>query len=162
MSQSPFTENANSLVNQLNDATDQFDTAYEQQGQPQKQDLEQFVIARASTLINQSLDAVAGFKMAVTQAPNAADAEALSTLITATANALDVVNRIVLMDKKVVGAKQIRQMDIDARKEITDVRQGPQRLLTREEVMRMLSAGDSIVPSVSSEIIDVIVYPDCK
>jgi len=104
-----------------------------------KENIEKFVIEQAGVLITESLDAMRIIKNTVITAPNNKDIEALAGLITATSTALETLNKIIVVDKKVQAVKDVKEMDVKSRKELLVAETQGKILLTREEAYKLVS-----------------------
>ena len=112
--------------------------AMSEQPELQKAQAEDFIIKSAGTLVQESLQALSIVKNTVITAPNAKDVESMATLISATANAIEALNKLVVADKKVGVLKEVKQMDIDSRKALLAAETDSKLLLTREEVLQQI------------------------
>ena len=104
-----------------------------------KDKLEDFLLKYSGKLIKDSVDYVEDVKQFITSAPDARDVEALSKLVGASASAIESLNKILISNKQNDSRKEIKQMDIDSKKELAhenDKRIG--LTINREELLKQL------------------------
>tara|TARA_R110001592_G_scaffold249438_2_gene511917 strand:- start:3255 stop:3704 length:450 start_codon:yes stop_codon:yes gene_type:complete len=104
-----------------------------------KDKLEDFLLKYSGKLIKDSVDYVEEVKQFITSAPDSRDVEALSKLVGASASAIESLNKILISNKTNDSRKEIKQMDIDSKKELA--KENDQRLgltINREELLKQL------------------------
>lgn len=104
-----------------------------------KENLEDFLLQYSGKLIKGSVDYVEDVKQFITSAPDSKDLEALSKLVGASAAAIESLNKIHISNKSNENKKEIKQMDIESKKELQN--NNNQRLgltLNREELLKKL------------------------
>ena len=104
-----------------------------------KDKLEDFLLKYSGKLIKDSVDYVEDVKQFITSAPDARDVEALSKLVGASASAIESLNKILISNKQNDSRKEIKQMDIDSKKELAQ--ENEKRLgltINREEILKQL------------------------
>jgi|TARA_B110000967_G_C18308944_1_gene282033 hypothetical protein len=104
-----------------------------------KDKLEDFLLKYSGKLIKDSVDYVEEVKQFITSAPDSRDVEALSKLVGASASAIESLNKILISNKTNDSRKEIKQMDIDSKKELAQ--ENDQRLgltINREELLKQL------------------------
>ena len=90
-------------------------------------------------LIKGSVDYVEDVKQFITSAPDAKDVDALSKLIGASASAIESLNKILLQDKANEAKIQVKEMDIQSKKELQDHSNERVGLtINREELLKQL------------------------
>jgi len=104
-----------------------------------KEKLEDFLLQYSGKLIKDSVEYVEDVKQFITSAPDARDVDALSKLIGASASAIESLNKILLQDKANEAKIQVKEMDIQSKKELQD-KSNEQAGLTinREELLKQL------------------------
>lgn len=121
----------------------------EEDNQPlDEKDVKQYVIDRTKTLIETSLATVQDIAPAVSQTGDNKEVEALSKLIGATAQALDVLNRGALIDKKADRDEQLeevrhqhrlKQIEIQYEKQQEQLKQPTNVVIaSREDIIKTL------------------------
>jgi hypothetical protein len=104
-----------------------------------KDKLEDFLLKYSGKLIKDSVDYVEDVKQFITSAPDSRDVEALSKLVGASASAIESLNKILISNKTNDSRKEIKQMDIDSKKELAQ--ESDKRLgltINREELLKQL------------------------
>jgi hypothetical protein len=104
-----------------------------------KNKVQDFVIEYSTRLIKSATESVEYVKDIVQAAPTPDDVSALADLIGSTSNALDILNKMSISDKKIDASMKIKQMDIDNKQKQLETKvAATTMLLTREEVMKQL------------------------
>jgi hypothetical protein len=104
-----------------------------------KDELENFLLNYSGKLIKGTVDYVEEVKQFITSAPDSRDVDALSKLVGASASAIESLNKILLQDKANEAKIQVKQMDIESKKELQD--KNNERLgltINREELLNQL------------------------
>ena len=105
----------------------------------EKEKLEDFLLQYSGKLIKGSVDYVEDVKQFITSAPDARDVDALSKLIGASASAIESLNKILLQDKANEAKIQVKEMDIQSKKELQDKNNERAGLtINREELLKQL------------------------
>lgn len=110
-----------------------------------KQDLEQFLINKAGKLINDSMEMVDNVKQYVAAAPNSEEVESLANLLKATTSSIDSLSRIFVQNKRSETSVNVKQMDIDSKKELLQTDHQNKLELSREEVLERLIKNADII-----------------
>ena len=108
---------------------------------PSDNNLEEYVYNSATSLINSSLFTLDKVKKSVSSVMDHRELTALAELIKATTSSIDVLNKVVVENKKMKNAREIKKMDIDAKKEIGNTKIKNQTnilVASREEVLKQL------------------------
>ena len=116
-----------------------------------KEELEKFLLNYSGKLIKGTVDYVEEVKQFITSAPDSRDVDALSKLVGASASAIESLNKILLQDKANEAKIQVKQMDIESKKELQD--KNNERLgltVNREELLNQL-IDDAKVIEVSDQ-----------
>jgi len=104
-----------------------------------KEKLEDFLLQYSGKLIKGSVDYVEDVKQFITSAPDSRDVDALSKLIGASALAIESLNKILLQDKANEAKIQVKEMDIQSKKELQDKSNEQVGLtINREELLKQL------------------------
>jgi hypothetical protein len=117
-----------------------------------KENLEKFVIQYASRLIVDATESVEYIKDNVQAAPTAEDVVSLAELIKSTSSALEVLNKIVVNNKKIDTSLTIKKMDVESKREELDVKMNNNLIASREEIMNQLFKK---AKTIEATIIDV-------
>jgi|TARA_X000001316_G_C921217_1_gene35542 poly-D-alanine transfer protein DltD len=104
-----------------------------------KENLEDFLLQYSGKLIKGSVDYVEDVKQFITSAPDSKDLEALSKLVGASAAAIESLNKIHISNKSNENKKEIKQMDIESKRELQNNNNQLLGLtLNREELLKKL------------------------
>ena len=117
-----------------------------------KSDLEQFILDNQSTLIKDSVDVLQIMKQYVSTAPNAEDIGSFAELLKATSTAIDNLTKLHTSNQRVDTQVKIKQMDIEAKKEINDDNNKMKLIGTREEIFKKMLEDSK---TIDAEISDV-------
>ena len=104
-----------------------------------KSDLEQFILNSSGKLITDSLNVIDDMREFVESAPDADTISSLAALMKASTDAIDTLNKVLIQDKKSATQVGVKQMDIEAKKELLEAKENSAiNTLTREEVFKKL------------------------
>jgi sulfur carrier protein ThiS len=126
------------IIEQLQSNNKQVVEARVERDPLKKEELEDFVIKKGGELIQDALEMVQTIRNDVAAAPDDKNIEAFASLISATANAIDTLNRNLISVKKNETTVAVKKMDIDSRKELQAAESETKLALTREEIFKML------------------------
>lgn len=122
------------------------------------ENLQEYVYKSAETLINSSLATLEKVRKSVTSAMDHKELTALAELIKATTSTVEILNKITVENKKINSAKEIKKMDIEAKKEIGSIKniktQNNIVIATREEILKQLVNKTFEEPKNVIDIID--------
>lgn len=105
---------------------------------PEVEDLEEFLIKKTAKLINTTLDAVDNVKDYISSAPENKDVASLAELMRSANAAIETMQKVHANRANNESRKEIKQMDIDAKKEIQLVDNTAKLVMSREEIMKAL------------------------
>ena len=144
-----------SLLDQLKDNKLNAKTALKEEDPLKKEEMEKFVVEKAGELVNESLAMVKDIKDFVMAAPEGESVAALAGLISATAGALETINKIIVADKKSNTSVKLKEMDVQMKRQLVEDNTKARILLTREELIKQLTlqAQDKIANSTEVEVI---------
>ena len=100
-----------------------------------KEDLEQFILNNSAKLIADSMEMIASMKDYVSAGDNPDDVASFAELFKASTHAMEILNKILIQNKRGATTEKVKQMDIDARKQITVAEHQSKMLLSRSEVV---------------------------
>lgn len=114
-----------------------------------------YIMRNASRLIETGLDSVEAMRDVVSQTYQAEEIEAYAALIKAVTDSMDTLNKINIQNKKTKAAKEIKQMDIDAKQQLGPTTHNTNVLIaTRDEIIKGLLDAAS-VPVSAEKVIDI-------
>tara|TARA_E500000318_G_C3536242_1_gene202678 strand:- start:49 stop:501 length:453 start_codon:yes stop_codon:yes gene_type:complete len=139
------------LISQLKGATKASKEIENNEFNLDKEELEKFLLNYSGKLIKGTVDYVEEVKQFITSAPDSRDVDALSKLVGASASAIESLNKILLQDKANEAKIQVKQMDIESKKELQE--KSNERLgltINREALLKQL-IDDAKVIEVSDQ-----------
>jgi sugar-specific transcriptional regulator TrmB len=150
----------------IGDLVDQLKNAEKYLKKPEKaeeefnldpEELEKFILNNAGKLVKKSIDMVDEVKQYVETAPESRDVSSLSELINASSSAIETLSKILVQNKKDKTQKEVKQMDIDGKKQLMQGEFNAKVMLSRDDVMKELFAKvereeKDITPTQSQEL----------
>jgi len=119
-----------------------------------KDNLEEYVIESASTVINEGLDLIKNLGVFLNAAPDAKDLSAYSELLQATSTAIESLNKIIIQNKKGETLKELKKMDYEQRRDLLgDAKEA--LISTREEIFKKMIKNVEII-DISAQTTDNI------
>ena len=115
---------------------------------PDVEELEEYLIKTTARLIDTTLDAVDNVKDYISSAPENRDVASLAELMRSANSAIETMQKIHANKENIQARKDVKQMDIDSKKELNIMDNTAKLVMSREEVMKALM-------SVEEEIIDI-------
>ena len=124
---------------------------------PGVEDLEEFLIQKTAKLINTTLDAVDNVKDYISSAPENRDVASLAELMRSANSAIETMQKVHANRANNEARKEIKQMDIDSKKELNVIDNTAKLVMSREEIMKaMLEApDDKTEKTLDDDVIDV-------
>lgn len=148
----------NDLINELNINTkDNKNKLNADEFNLPKDKLEEFVLNSTGKLVTQGLDIVEGVKEYVMNNPESREVEALAEALKAVASALSVVKDIHITQVRREGAKELKTMEIEARKEIKHEENTTNLYITRDEIFKKIMED---AKSIEAEAITINLPPE--
>jgi len=149
----------------IGDLVDQLKNAEKYLKKPEKaeeefnldpEELEKFILNNAGKLVKKSIDMVDEVKQYVETAPESRDVSSLSELINASSSAIETLSKILVQNKRDKTQKEVKQMDIDGKKQLMQGEFNAKVMLSRDDVMKELFAKvekeeKNITPTQSQE-----------
>lgn len=102
-----------------------------------KEQLEEFIIKNSGKLITKTFGIIDDVQTYISSAPDAKDVAALAELLKAASANIEALNKVYISRERNKTQKEIKQMDVDARKEI-NTQDNAVLLLSRKELMQEL------------------------
>ena len=149
----------------IGDLVDQLKNAEKYLKKPEKaeedfnldpEELEKFILNNAGKLVKKSIDMVDEVKQYVETAPESRDVSSLSELINASSSAIETLSKILVQNKRDKTQKEVKQMDIDGKKQLMQGEFNAKIMLSRDDVMNELfkkveAEEKNITPTPSQE-----------
>lgn len=132
---------------EIGDLVDQLKNAEQFLKKPEKaeeefdlnpEELEKFILNNAGKLVKKSIDMVDEVKQYVETAPESRDVSSLSELINASSSAIETLSKILVQNKRDKTQKEVKQMDIDGKKQLMQGEFNAKMMLSRDDVMNEL------------------------
>ena len=133
----------------IGDLVDQLKNAEKYLKKPEKaeeefnldpEELEKFILNNAGKLVKKSIEMVDEVKQYVETAPESRDVSSLSELINASSSAIETLSKILVQNKRDKTQKEVKQMDIDGKKQLMQGEFNAKVMLSRDDVMKELFA----------------------
>ena len=159
MKTSDENDNFDFLINELKNNTNIPTPEPKKEITVKEEDLGDFIVKNSANIIQNGIEMIEELRTKITQATDADTICAFSDLIKASANALEVVNKINMQNKKIKAQKEITQMEIDAKLQL-----GPGQKITNNNVV-IAATRERIFELIKNElnkekIIDVTIVND--
>lgn len=129
----------NNILNQLKGFDAKKETQITTTEPVTSDNLEKFVIDKASDLINKSLNMVDEFQTVLGASPSEESAEAMANLINAASSAIETLNKVLNSNKRAQTSIKIKEMDVESRNKINERDNATRLMMTRGEIMKLLA-----------------------
>jgi len=116
---------------------------------PDVEELEDYLVKTTARLIDTTLDAVDNVKDYISSAPENRDVASLAELMRSANSAIETMQKIHANKENIQARKDVKQMDIDSKKELNIMDNTAKLVMSREEVLKALTSGEE------EEIIDI-------
>ena len=117
---------------------------------PDTGELEEYLVKTTARLIDTTLDAVDNVKDYISSAPENRDVASLAELMRSANSAIETMQKIHANKENVQVRKDVKQMDIDSKKELTILDNTAKLVMSREEVLKALTNDEE-----KEEVIDI-------
>ena len=109
---------------------------------------EQYFLDKTKAIIDAGVSAVQDMTPLIVQSQDAREIDALSKLLAATSQALDVLNKTTLINKKADRDEQLERIKIDAKKELAQLKQ--KDAATNNNVNFVIASREDVLKSLHS------------
>jgi hypothetical protein len=116
---------------------------------PDVEELEDYLVKTTARLIDTTLDAVDNVKDYISSAPENRDVASLAELMRSANSAIETMQKIHANKENIQARKDVKQMDIDSKKELNIMDNTAKLVMSREEVLKALTSGEE------EEVIDI-------
>lgn len=149
--------NSDDLANSLKQSLGTINKKVNENYEDPSEDLEAFILKNSKELVVNGIDAINEIKQTVLMNPQSDEVEALAEIFKGVSTAMNILKDIQITKIKLQGTKEIKQMDIDSKKELEEIDNGPKGLrMTRDQVFKMLKENEDIIDTefspISSEV----------
>lgn len=117
---------------------------------PDVDELEEYLVKTTARLIDTTLDAVDNVKDYISSAPENRDVASLAELMRSANSAIETMQKIHANKENIQARKDVKQMDIDSKKELNIMDNTAKLVMSREEVMKALMGGEE-----EDDVVDV-------
>ena len=111
--------------------------------------LEQFVIDKTADLVTKSMEILDEYRDFLTATPGEESAAAMAELINASNGAIETLSKIAVNNKKINTTVKVKEMEIQARKEIAKDDNNTKLLMSRQDLMKLLKDADAAIDAES-------------
>ncbi|MDH3929665.1 MAG: hypothetical protein OEV22_17175 [Deltaproteobacteria bacterium] len=158
-----FDPNGNDVNDAVDDILTQLSTqnhsitkAKQAQEIPDIEDLEEYLVKKTAKLIDTTLDAVDNVKDYISSAPENRDVASLAELMRSANSAIETMQKIHSNKENNEARKEIKQMDIDSKKELNVMDNTTKLVMSREEIMKALTTEEPVVTDQDkSDAVDI-------
>jgi len=136
----------NSLIEQLK-SNNKVANEVEKKGEEfslDKEDLEQFVLNSSGKLIQDSVVMIDNMKDYISAGGSPDDIHAFSELFKASTSAMEILNKILIQNKRGETTKEVKQMDINS-KQLMNTQNVQATLISRDDVLKQLMDDAKII-----------------
>jgi Mg2+ and Co2+ transporter CorA len=145
--------NSDDLANSLKQSLGTINKKVKENIEDPSEDLEAFILKNSKELVVNGIDAINEIKQTVLMNPQSDEVEALAEIFKGVSTAMNILKDIQITKIKLQNTKEIKQMDIDSKKELEEIDNGPRGLrMTRDEVFKMLKENGDIIDTEFSPI----------
>ncbi|MDB4430235.1 hypothetical protein N9273_00280 [bacterium] len=109
---------------------------------PDVEELEEYLVKTTARLIDTTLDAVDNVKDYISSAPENRDVASLAELMRSANNAIETMQKIHANKETIQARKDVKQMDIDSKKELNVMDNTTKLVMSREDVLKALIEGE--------------------
>lgn len=144
---------SNDLTDKIKQSIGIIKTKTKQNNMNYSEDLEEFILKNSKELVESGIDAINGIKESVLLNPQSDEVEALAEIFKGVSTAMNILKDIQIAKMKVDSTKEIKEMDIQSKKQSEDDNAAPKGLrMTRDEVFKLLKDSEDIVDTEFSKI----------
>lgn len=111
--------------------------------------LEQFVIDKTADLVTKSMEILDEYRDFLTATPGEESAAAMAELINASNGAIETLSKIAVNNKKINTTVKVKEMEIQARKEIAKDDNNTKLLMSRQDLMKLLKDAENAIDAES-------------
>jgi hypothetical protein len=144
-------DSVNDLISQLQ-SIDNNTGVQKSQKELTPEDVEKFLVMSSGKLVTDSLDVVSTLKEYVRSSPNPEDVEALARILSSSAAAIETLNKIHINERKITAQRQIKEMDIESKKEIEEQRSNAGALtINRDELLDYMISKAKVIDADATD-----------
>jgi len=145
--------NSNDLTSSLKQSIGTLNKKVKENNEDPSEDLEEFILRNSKELVVNGIDAINEIKQTVLMNPQSDEVEALAEIFKGVSTAMNILKDIQITKIKLQSTKEIKQMDINSKKELEESDNSVRALrMTRDEVFKMLKENEDIIDTEFSPI----------
>jgi len=126
------------IITQLSTQNHSITKAKQSAEVPHVDELEEYLVKTTARLIDTTLDAVDNVKDYISSAPENRDVASLAELMRSANSAIETMQKIHANKENIQARKDVKQMDIDSKKELNIMDNTAKLVMSREEIMKAL------------------------
>jgi Mg2+ and Co2+ transporter CorA len=144
---------SNDLTDKLKQSMGIIKTKVKENNMNHSEDLEEFILKNSKELVESGIDAINEIKQSVLLNPQSDEVEALAEIFKGVSTAMNILKDIQITKMKTSASKEIKEMDIQSKKQIEEEDDSPKGLrMTRDEIFKLLKDNGDIVDAEFSRI----------
>jgi hypothetical protein len=137
---------SNDLTNKLKQSIGTINNKVKENTENHSEDLEEFILKNSKELVVSSIDAINEIKQTVLLNPQSDEVESLAEIFKGVSTVMNILKDIQITKMKSKSTKEMKQMDIESKKQLEEVDNSPKGLrMTRDEIFKMLKDSGDIV-----------------
>jgi Mg2+ and Co2+ transporter CorA len=144
---------SNDLTDKLKQSMGIIKTKVKENNMNHSEDLEEFILKNSKELVESGIDAINEIKQSVLLNPQSDEVEALAEIFKGVSTAMNILKDIQITKMKTSASKEIKEMDIQSKKQIEEEDDSPKGLrMTRDEIFKLLKDNGDVVDAEFSRI----------
>lgn len=137
---------SNDLTDKLKQSIGTINNKVKENNENHSEDLEEFILKNSKELVVNGIDAINEIKQTVLLNPQSDEVEALAEIFKGVSTVMNILKDIQITKMKSKATREIKQMDIESKKEIEELDNSNKGLrMTRDEIFKMLKDSGDIV-----------------
>lgn len=137
---------SNDLTNKLKQSIGTINNKVKENNENHSEDLEEFILKNSKELVVSGIDAINEIKQTVLLNPQSDEVESLAEIFKGVSTVMNILKDIQITKMKSNTTKEMKQMDIESKKQLEEVDNSPKGLrMTRDEIFKMLKDSGDIV-----------------
>jgi hypothetical protein len=134
----------NDLTDKLKNTIGVLKKKVEENENDSSDDLQEFILSNSKELVQSGIDAINEIKQTVLLNPQSDEVEALAEIFKGVASAMNILKDIHVAKLKTENSKEIKQMEIQSKKEIIEDNNNSLRM-TRDDIFKLLKKNEDII-----------------
>lgn len=144
---------SNDLTDKIKQSMGIIKTKVKENNMNHSEDLEEFILKNSKELVECGIDAINEIKQTVLLNPQSDEVEALAEIFKGVSTAMNILKDIQITKMKTSASKEIKEMDIQSKKQIEEEDDSPKGLrMTRDEIFKLLKYNGDVVDAEFSTL----------